>query len=97
MVRTKGLALLGCTLLGLLLWGCHGEKVRVHSKLIETSAGTTVWTRSARGTAPVASVKLVSRGPVDFGARDPEEAYGALARCLTGDISGDFYSRWVRP
>jgi hypothetical protein len=42
----------------------------------------------------VAHVKVVSSGPVDFGASDPEEAYGKLVYALVNGVTDDFYSRW---
>jgi hypothetical protein len=68
----------------------------LHARLVETGAGTTVWTRTSAGSAPVASVRIGSRGPIDFGARDPEQAYGSLVHALVGALADDFYSHWER-
>lgn len=64
------------------------------TRLVETQSGATVWTRSASRRAPVAHVKVASSGPVDFGASDPEEAYGELVYALVNGVTDDFYSRW---
>ena len=69
----------------------------LQARLIEADHGATVWTRSSRGEAPVAHVKLVARGPFDFGASDPEKAYGKLVQRLVSRVSHDFYSHWERP
>jgi hypothetical protein len=66
----------------------------LNTRLVETQSGATVWTRSASRRAPVAHVKVVSSGPVDFGASDPEEAYGKLVYALVNGVTDDFYSRW---
>ncbi len=67
------------------------------ARLIEAASGATVWTRSSSGEAPVAHVKVNRRGPVTFGASDPERAYGKLVHDLVSRVSSDFRSRWVRP
>lgn len=65
-------------------------------RLVETDSGATAWTSSASGQAPVAHVHIVSHGPVDFGATDPERAYGELVSGLVSSVAGDFYARWQR-
>ncbi len=64
------------------------------AKLLETATSATVWTRSADGKAPVAHLKLVSHGPIRFGASDPEDAYGALVHGLVNQVSYDFRPRY---
>jgi hypothetical protein len=66
------------------------------TRLIETESGATVWTRGADGKSPVAHVRVVKRGPVDFSASDPEQAYGKLVHALVSRVTYDFYSRWER-
>ncbi len=68
----------------------------LRARLIEAGSGATVWTRSSSGQAPVAHVRVVARGPVDFGASDPEQAYGKLVQRLVSRVSHDFYSHWER-
>ncbi len=68
----------------------------LRARLIEAGSGATVWTRSSSGQAPVAHVSVVARGPVDFGASDPEQAYGKLVQRLVSRVSHDFYSHWER-
>ncbi len=65
-------------------------------RLVETASGATVWTRGAHGKAPVALVHARSRGPVEFGAQDPEEAYGKLVHQLVNRITHDFRAHWRR-
>jgi hypothetical protein len=67
------------------------------TRLVETGSGATVWTNGASGKSPVAHVHLVSHGPVDFRARDPERAYGKLVHALVSRVTYDFYARWERP
>lgn len=71
-------------------------KAALQARLIEAHGGATVWSRSSSGEAPVAHVRLISGGPVDFGASDPAEAYGRLVQTLVGRVSGDFYAHWER-
>lgn len=65
-------------------------------RLVETESGATIWTRSVTGEAPVAHVSLASGGLVDFGATDPERAYGQLVGSLVRGVTTDFRARWVR-
>ncbi len=71
-------------------------KASLQARLIEAGNGATVWTRSSSGEALVAHVKVVARGPVGFGASDPEQAYGKLVHRLVSRVSNDFYSHWER-
>jgi hypothetical protein len=68
----------------------------LRTRIVETASGATVWTGGAEGKAPVAHVSVVSRGPFDLGARDPETAYGDLVHALASRVTGDFRSRWER-
>jgi hypothetical protein len=68
----------------------------LRARLVETGSGATVWTNSASGQAPVAHVHIVSHGPVDFSATDPERAYGRLVYGLVSSVAADFYARWQR-
>lgn len=64
-------------------------------RLFETQSGATVWTRSSNDRRTVAHVSLTG-DIVDFGAKDPEEAYGELAKSLVYRITDDFWSHWER-
>ncbi len=66
------------------------------AKLLETETGSTLWTNSVRGRETVAHVKLQHRGPSDFSAGDPEDAYGKLVQSLAHQITGDFRVRYER-
>ena len=66
-------------------------------RLVETDSGATIWTRSVSGQAPVAHVRVASGGLVDFGASDPERAYGRLVGSLVRSVTTDFRAHWVRP
>ena len=54
----------------------------------------TFWTRSSQGKRAVAAVKIVERGPVDFGTKGVDEAYRELIGNLVHDITGDFRTRY---
>ncbi len=66
------------------------------TRLYETDSGATAWTSSVRGKENVAHVGLTSRGPVHFGADDPETAYGKLVYGLVYSITRDFRVRYVK-
>jgi hypothetical protein len=66
------------------------------TRLVETKSGATVWTRGADGKSPVAHVRVVKRGPVDFSANDPERAYGQLVHALVSRVTNDFYAHWEK-
>ena len=65
------------------------------TRLLETSRGATLWTRSTSSTRTVAQVGVGS-GQVAFDARDPESAYGELVDALVNDITDDFRVSYVR-
>ena len=63
------------------------------TRLFATKSGATAWTRSSRGTAPVAAVSLSGNGrPTSFESDDPERAYGKLVGSLVGYLTKDFRS-----
>ena len=67
------------------------------TRLFETRSGATVWTRSARGSAPVAAVSLAGNGlPTSFESDDPEKAYGKLVNALVGKVGADFWSYYQK-
>ena len=60
------------------------------AKLQETNSGATVWTRTARGREAVAHASVISHGPADFGANDPEHARTKLTQTLAWQATDDF-------
>ncbi len=66
------------------------------AKLYETQVGATLWTDSARTYETVAHVSISSDYPVDFGAQDPENAYGRLVNALVYRVTRDFRVRYER-
>jgi hypothetical protein len=71
-------------------------KATLSTRLVETKSGATVWTRASTAQAQVAHVSVVSHGPIDFGAQDPDEAYGKLVHSLVSRVTSDFWSHWVK-
>ncbi|MFQ5511981.1 MAG: hypothetical protein ACE5EO_09045 [Candidatus Krumholzibacteriia bacterium] len=66
------------------------------TRLYETDSGATAWTNSVRGKKNVAHVGITPRGPVRFGADDPEDAYGKLVNGLVYANTRDFRVRFVK-
>jgi hypothetical protein len=66
------------------------------TRLVETSRGATLWTKSTRGTRTVAHVGISRGGSVRFDAQDPEKAYGALVDALIQDVTRDFRVTYAR-
>jgi hypothetical protein len=64
------------------------------ARLLETESGATVWTDSAQTGETVAHVSVIPRGPSEFSASDPEEAYGRLVQVLVHRVSDDFQVRY---
>jgi hypothetical protein len=64
------------------------------ARLLETESGATLWTNSAKTRETVAHVHVIPHGPADFGASDPEDAYGRLVQVLVQDITEDFHARY---
>ena len=71
-------------------------KAMLSARLVETETGATVWTRGASAQAPVMHVSVVKRGPVNFGASDPDQAYGKLVHTLVSRVTSDFWSHWQK-
>lgn len=65
------------------------------TRMLETTRGATVWTRSTRSTRKVAQVGVGAK-QVTFEARDPQNAYGELVDALVSDITDDFRVSYVR-
>jgi hypothetical protein len=69
--------------------------VSLSVRLMSAESGGTLWSRSSRATAPVGQLTL-NGGIPDFGARDPNEAYGELVDVLVRDVTRDMRATWVR-
>jgi len=65
-------------------------------KLLETELGATIWTNSAQDKKDVAHVSIFPGGVFDFDAKDPEEAYGNLARSLVRKVTEDLRISYKR-
>jgi hypothetical protein len=68
----------------------------IAARLLETGSGATVWSRTTTASANVARVGVPSTGLPTFGAANPNDVDAALVRQLVANVSGDFYSRWVK-
>lgn len=66
---------------------------RLAARLVETEAGTTLWTNSGKAEHTVAGVSKFG-STFSFDAEDPEEAYGELARGLCRRVTSDFRHTW---
>jgi len=62
----------------------------LNTRVRETRSGATIWSRQSRGKKPVAGLNFSKRGPVTFGASDPEEKYGQLVEGLVYTNTADF-------
>jgi hypothetical protein len=67
---------------------------RLSVRLVETSSGATIWSRSATATRKVAGVSVFGRGGFLFDAEDPERAYGKLVNDLAKKVTEDFRKSW---
>lgn len=66
------------------------------ARLMETSAGATVWSRRATSSENVAHVGIPGDGAMpSFGATDPGDVESRLVGRLVSNLSPDFSSRWV--
>jgi hypothetical protein len=65
-------------------------------RLVETSSGASIWSRSASATYSVGHVSLFGGGEIAFDASDPERAYGGLVDTLVQQVTRDFQASWVR-
>jgi hypothetical protein len=68
----------------------------IAARLLETGSGATVWSRTASASRNVARVGVPSTGLPSFGAADPNDLHAGLVRQLVANVSGDFYSHWVK-
>jgi hypothetical protein len=65
------------------------------ARLLETSTGATMWASGAQCTANVANASFNNRGEGNFGATDPEGAYGKMLDGLVCRITEDFRTHYV--
>jgi len=65
------------------------------TKLMETTGGATVWTRSARSKETLANAGVSRSGDIYLGASDPETTYGSLIENLVDHVTQDFRPYWV--
>jgi hypothetical protein len=68
---------------------------KLNARLIEASGGATLWSHSSESSAQVAALNLTRQGASGASARDPEEAYGRLARELAQRVSHDLGPRYA--
>lgn len=66
----------------------------LNARILETERGATIWTDSAQTRETVAHVSVIPHGPSEFGASDPEDAYGRLVQELVGTVTEDFQVRY---
>jgi hypothetical protein len=64
-------------------------------RLFSTESGATVWSSSAQATETIAGLAVVNGTPV-FGAKDPEDAYGALVNRLVHRVTRDLWPTYER-
>ena len=84
-------------LLSLSSFGVSADvEVTLAAKLYDGASGATIWTNSCSDKRTVAHVGVSSSGPVDFGAGDPEAAYGELVYALVYTVTRDFRVRYVK-
>ncbi len=65
------------------------------ARLHAADDGATLWSRSSQGSEPIAAANLSLQGGSAATARDPEEAYGRLARTLAQRLSHDLGPRYA--
>jgi hypothetical protein len=78
--------------------GPHVEatvSVELTVRLLSTTTGGTLWSRSAKATETVGEVGLAGGRPY-FGAEDPDEAYGRLVEHLVGLVTEDLRPRRMK-
>ena len=69
--------------------------VELRVRLLSTSSGATLWSRSGRATETVGEIGLVDGRPY-FGAEDPNDAYGRLVEDLVYRVTEDLRPQRVR-
>ncbi|UCG43975.1 MAG: hypothetical protein JSU73_05020, partial [candidate division WOR-3 bacterium] len=65
-------------------------------RLMETESGASLWNATAAATRKVGGVSIFGKKHFSFNAKDPEQAYGELARALVRKASRDFQFTWER-
>ena len=82
----------------LLTGGVTAEVEAVLSvKLVETSSGASIWSRSATATHNVANIGMWGGETFTFNAADPQKAYGGLVDDLVGQVAVPFQNSWRQP
>ena len=70
-------------------------EAKLNARLVEGSGGATLWSHSCQDSAQIASAYLSLQGGSAASARDPDEAYGRLARALAQRVSYDLGPRYA--
>ena len=65
-------------------------------QLLSTADGGTLWRSSAWASEQVGEISL-GGGELEFGAKDPEKAYGHIVGRLVRLVTQDMYATWERP
>lgn len=65
------------------------------TRLLETASGATMWTDSSKVTANLAHANFNDRGQGNFGASDPDAAYGEMVNGLVYHVTDDFRVHYV--
>jgi hypothetical protein len=65
-------------------------------RLVETSTGASIWSRSAVTTASLGHLTVLGNKEIVFDAADPDGAYGAMIDVLVDQVTRDFRVSWVR-
>jgi hypothetical protein len=66
------------------------------ARLIETTSGATVRSRSGRDKTSVARMRADSRGGGHIGIDDPEAKYAEMVQGLTSHVAAPLWPRYVR-
>ena len=65
-------------------------------RMIETSTGASIWSRSGSATRTVGNVSVFGGKDFAFDADDPERAYGDLVDILVEQVTRDFRATWEK-
>lgn len=69
--------------------------VTLTTRLLSTESGATLWSQSSRLRQTIGAIGLVD-GQAVFGAKDPQEAYGAMVDELVSYVTSDFRAHYAR-
>lgn len=69
--------------------------VELTARLVETDSGATMWTDGAKCTTNLSHASFNDRGRGNFGASDPEAAYGEMIDGLVWQVTDAFRVRYV--